>query len=281
MCALKIAGGSLLLFSAFLLNAGERDHRLLSTTVLTRQIHALEGPQDGMPTDPSALKLRVTTMRHDIGNFVIRQIGAYPSISACDLQKQLDSVFAEQDDCCARLASASGAPHVFVNSSGPKTIQRVFVVTYSWFGFYGKAGSQTVLECYVWEPDRDAHLAAGLVPASFSGLLTNTGDLSWFPNLDRYWILVSGTAGGASGRVLPGSAAVFEIGPDRVRTVWTAPLGIGNVVAHPLPDSHRWEIQYADTKRFYSNLPKASFLDIYQVDYTSRAFHRLVHEPLD
>ncbi|MGC2656394.1 MAG: hypothetical protein WA324_00345 [Bryobacteraceae bacterium] len=54
----------------------------------------------GMPTDPSSLTSRVTTMRRDMGNFVVRQIDAYRSISACELQKQLDNVFADQDNCC-------------------------------------------------------------------------------------------------------------------------------------------------------------------------------------
>ena len=97
----------------------------------------------------SSLTSRVTTMRRDMGNFVVRQIDAYPSISACELQKQLDNVFADQDNCCARLAGEPGPPSVFANSWGRKTVQRVFVVTYSWFGFYGKTGSQTVLESYV------------------------------------------------------------------------------------------------------------------------------------
>jgi hypothetical protein len=81
--------------------------------------------------------------------------------------------------------------------------------------------------------------------------------------------------------VLGGSAALFEIGTEEERVVWSAPQGIGNVGAYVPPLSLRWEIEYADVKRTYANLPNATLLDIYQVDSSKQTYHRIVHVPLD
>jgi hypothetical protein len=273
----------LLLASASALAAEkpESDHTLLSTAALTREIHSLQGPREWGPKEkePSALKSRVARMRYHIGTFVTRQIEAYPSISECALQKQLASAFEIEDDCSG--PPEREAPRVFAQSWGPKSTRRVFVLTYLWFGFYGKGGSETILESYVWERDHGVHRGAGMVPAALSGLLTQAEDVSWFPNPDRTWVLISGTVGGGSGRVLGGSAAVFEIGPEQTKTIWTAPPSIGNLRAYTPPWSLRWEIEYADVKRFYEGLPNAELLDIYQIDYPTQTFRRLVHQPLD
>jgi hypothetical protein len=137
----------------------------------------------------------------------------------------------------------------------------------------------TVLESYTWERDQGAHLDIGIVPAALSGLVTEAEQVSWFPNPATYWILVSGVVGGSSGRVIGGSAALFEISPQQTKTPWRAAPNIGNIVAYA--HSGRFEIEYADGKRFYTNLPHARLLDIYQVDYTKRTLRRLVHQPLD
>ena len=256
--------------------AQQTGHTLLQTTTLAREISALQSPKVDARIDADALKVRVTRMRQVIGNFIVRQIEAYPSISKENLQKQLASAFGGSPN-----GWVSG-PRVFAESSGPKTTRRDFVITYGWFGFYGKGGSETILESYVWDQGRGALLGAGMVPSSFSGFLTEQEEVCWFPNPSTYWLLVSGQVGGASGRVLGGSAAVFEISAEQVKTVWTAPAGIGNVRAYvPSSGVPRWEIEYVDAKRFYSNLPNARLLDVYQVDYDKRAFRRLVHQPLD
>jgi hypothetical protein len=252
-------------------------HTLLPTTALARRIRALQNP-DGH--DTHALKTRLANIRRDVGSFVVRQIDAYPAISNCDLQKQLDAAFAfEYEGCGGRDDRNSGEPRVFAVPWGPRTSPRVFVIEYGvWFGFYG-GGSETVLESYVWDRDGGAHAGAGLVPAAFSGLLTQADEVGWFADSDSCWVLISGSVGGGSGRVIGGSAAVFEVSAEAVKAVWNAPPRIGNVVAYAHPFSSRWELEYADVKRFYAELPNASLPDIYQVDYARHSYTRLVHIP--
>ena len=86
---------------------------------------------------------------------------------------------------------------------------------------------------------------------------------------------------GASGRALGGTAGVFEIGPEGGKLVWSAPPLVCNVQAHAHASDLRWEIEYVDVKLFYDGQPKATLLDIYQVDWRSHSYHRLVHVPLD
>jgi len=193
----------------------------------------------------------------------------YPSIPECALQKQLASAFEIEDDCSG--PPEREAPRVFAQSWGPKSTRRVFVVTYLWFGFYGLPLG-TGPRC----PSR-----FGMVPATLSGFITQAEDVCWFANPDRTWVLISGTVGRGSGRVLGGSAAIFEIGPEQARAIWAAPPSIGNLRAYSPPGSLRWEIEYADIKRFYGGLPNAELLDIYQIDYPTQTFRRLVHQPLD
>jgi hypothetical protein len=193
-----------------------------------------------MPSDSKALKRRVSLMRVHVQEFIVSQIKAYPSISACELQKQLTTAFGIEKNACASLQeNEPRAPRVFVASWGPNSTQRLFVVTYGWFGFYGKDGSQTVLESYLWERDGSVHLRSGLVAASLSGFLTNSEEVCWLPKLDRYWILVWGSVGGGSGRVIGGSASVFEIGVNQIRAIWNSPPNIGNLTAYALPASGR------------------------------------------
>jgi hypothetical protein len=255
--------------------AQQPDHTLLPTATLAREIGRLQGPKADARIDVDALKVRVASMRQVVGNFIVRQIQAYPSISKEDLQKQLGSAFASSNGWIS-------GPRVFAEPSGPKTTHRDFAITYGWFGFYGKGGSETIIESYVWDQGRRALLGAGMVPPFFSGFLTEQEEVCWFSNPNTYWILVSGEVGGASGRVLGGSAAVVEISAEHVKTVWTAPSGIGNVNAYvPSSSFPRWELEYVDAKRFYSGLPNARLLDVYQIAYDKRTFRRLIHQPLD
>jgi hypothetical protein len=94
-------------------------------------------------------------------------------------------------------------------------------------------------------------------------------------------VLASGTMSGASGRALGGTAAVFEIGPEGARQVWSAPPDISDVTAHAHALDLRWEVKYVDSGRFYANLPNATLLDIYQVVWNTRTYRRVVHQPLD
>jgi hypothetical protein len=81
--------------------------------------------------------------------------------------------------------------------------------------------------------------------------------------------------------VIGGSATVFEVGPDAVKVVWNAPPGIGNLTTYTHPLSSRWEIEYADVKRVYGDLPNANLLDIYEIDRIHRSYRRLIHQPVD
>ena len=130
-----------------------------------------------------------------------------------------------------------------------------------------------------YERDRGARIGASIMPKDFSGFMTNAEMVSWFPDPDRYWVLVSGTMGGSSGRVIIGTARVFEIGSDAGSTIWSAPPRIGNIGAHT--NDLGWDMVYTDSKRFYDSLPQAIFLDIYQIDYTAHSYRRFVHKALD
>jgi Enoyl-(Acyl carrier protein) reductase len=99
------------------------DHILLSTAALAREIRTLQGPKDDRSFTPRAYRLLLSKMRTDISRFVIQQIEAYPSISECDLQRQLTLAFAAKGDACGGSQQhALGSPHVFAQSCGPKSI---------------------------------------------------------------------------------------------------------------------------------------------------------------
>src|ERR1700733_4367258 len=135
--SLMNAGAALALACACLSAAEQPDHPLLPTAVLAREIRALQGPHDGMSIDARSLATRVANIRRDVGNFIVRQIEAYPSISECDLQKQLASAFAIDEDGCSGQSGDDGAPRVFAEPGGAASMRRLFVVSYFWFGFYG------------------------------------------------------------------------------------------------------------------------------------------------
>jgi len=261
----------------------EPDHRLLSTKALAHDIRVLQSPMDDADVNPRADRPRVAALRRKVGDFIILQIEAYPSISPCELEKQLALAFAVEDQGCGEtLDREEGVPRVFAPSWGPKSTQRNFAVVYSWWASYGGNGSQTILESYVWEKDQRVHRAAASVPASFAGmLLRQAQEVCWFPDPDRYWVLLSESVGGGSGRVIGGTASVVEIGPDQIRTIWNAPPGIGNLEAYAMLPSLRWEIEYADVQEVYADQPKAYRLEIYQVDFERHAFHRLAYLRLD
>lgn len=209
--------GLLTIRTAFLLVAGwsvaataQSDHALLPTNSLAREIAALQGPSAEMRNEPSFLRARVVKMRNVVGAFVIRQIEAYPAISKADFQKQLEAAFG------GKPSGWIGGPRVFAESSGPKATHRFFVIAYGWYGFYGTGGSETILETFVWEKGVPVRWTGGLVPRFFSGFLTKQEAVCWFPNPATYWILVAGQVGGASGRVLGGSAAVFEASANQI-----------------------------------------------------------------
>jgi hypothetical protein len=283
MRAWKNVGALLLLAGACASAAEQAGHTLLPTGVLARDIRALPSIARPMRSrnDARAIKAQVAKVRREIGGFIIRQIDAYPSISTCELQKQLAAAFGAKGNGCGEWGdSDSPPPRIFAGSWGPKSASRVFVIAYCiWLGFYGEGGYETVLESYVWEREGSAYRGAGINPAGLSGFMTDMEQVCWFPNPDKYWVLVSGTMSGASGQALRGTAAVFEIGPEGATRIWGAPPEIGNVSAHA--HDSRWEIEYVDLKRFYDRQPKATLLDIYRVDWSKRTYSRLAHLPLD
>lgn len=283
MRAVMLAAAALLLPYGLMSSAEQPRPVLLSTAALARNISMLQGPDVTGKIVIKDPKARLARLRREVSRFVSNQIEAYPSISECDLQKQLVTAFAIEIDGCPESQPTSDVPvpRVFAEPWGPRTKSRVFAVSYGWFGFYGTDGSQTVLESYVWNSDRGVSPGSGIVPSVFSGLITQTEQVCWFPDPSRHWLLVFGTVGGSSGRTLGGSAAVFEIGPQQTRVVWTAPPNIGDVMAYAHTLSLRWEIEYTDTKRFYGGLSDAKLLDIYQVDWAKRTFRRLIHHSLE
>jgi hypothetical protein len=158
------------------------DHHLLSTTDLARKIHALQGPNSDLPTDSRDLKRLVSRMRIGVEQFIVHQIKAYPSISGCELQEQLTTAFGiENNRCNTSLQQEPGAPRVFARPWEPNGAQRLFAVTYEWFGFYGMDGSQTILESYLWERDGTVRLTSSSMPESFNGILSKSEEVNWFP----------------------------------------------------------------------------------------------------
>lgn len=286
MCVIQIAGVLLLAAGAQTPPEEPSNRNLLPTATLERQIRTL--PDAVRPLNDRnaarAVKNQFAKVRRAIGEFVARQIEVYLSISKCELQKQLADAFARDDGTCNgkwRMYDTV-IPRVFTQSWGPGSKRRVFVVAYCiWLGFYGPGGYETVLESYVWERGGTVHRGASIIPAGLSGIGTDMDEVCWFPDTDRYWVLASGTMSGASGRALGGTAAVLEVGPEGASTVWSAPRNIGNVSAHAHARDLRWEIQYVDMKRFYSDLPHATLLDIYRVVWSTRTYRRLVHQPID
>lgn len=153
-----------------------------------------------MSPEAAALKHRVSSLRRIVGSFVIRQIEANPSICQRDLQKQLNSLFSIPGETPAAPGdSDSLPPHVFVAPWGTAATRRMFVISYGWFGFYGKSGSETVVESYVWSREHGVHLSAGIVPAVFSGVLTQAEEVIQFYNPDRCWLLISAYTGEPAG----------------------------------------------------------------------------------
>jgi hypothetical protein len=278
--------GAVLLFAGTCVAAPEPpSNKLLSTALLARDVRTLPDTVRALqgPNLTAAAKAPFAKVQSKIGSFIIRQIEAYPSISECDLQKQLATAFAVKGDGCGGWQeSDNSVPRVFASPWGDKTGRRVIVVAYCiWLGFYGTGGYETVLESYIWEPGGGVRRGASLVPPSLSGIASEMEEVCWFADPDRVWVLASGVMSGSSGRTIGGTAAVFEIGPEGGTRVWSAPPSIGNVSAHAHSLDQRWEIEYVDTKRFYAGLPKATLLDIYQIDGSAHTYRRVVHQPLD
>ena len=97
---------------------------------------------------------------------------------------------AADENCAVKARRTNRARLECLLSLGEPIARRLFAVTYGWFGFYGKDGSQTIIESHVWERDRSVHLASGIVPSMFNGFLTNSAEVCWFADADQHWVLV-------------------------------------------------------------------------------------------
>jgi hypothetical protein len=266
----------------FAQNVPEPKPKLLSTAALACEIHSLEWPTQDIEPGTPAFRARVSKARSLIGNFITRQIDAYPAISERDLEKQILRAFSLQQYECELIEDdMHGAPRVFTSQGTAKTPERLFVVIYTFSQSYGMKGSETILESYVWEQERGVHRSAGTIAPRLSDMLTKTAQIGWWNDSEAYWVLVWGTVGGASGRVLSGAATVYELAADHIKPVWSTPDGVGNVEAYAHRVSGRWEVEYTDPARRYNDLPKSSYLEIFQIDSAKRAYRRLVHQPLD
>jgi hypothetical protein len=276
-CLLIVA--FVLAVTAPLLAATTPNARLLSTTAVARKLQAeIQAAQS-----TRTAKNHLATMQREIDTFLTRQIEAYPSISSCDLESQLASALNREEKGCREREPGSdyAAPRVLTQDWGPKTTRRTFAVVYLLDIFVGIDGSETVLETYTWDQQQGVHRTAAFVPRNLRGVVTTAYKVCWFPNPDRYWILVAGDNEGASGRAQSGTASVFEIAPNSISTVWQAPSGIGNVIPYAMPLTTRWEIEYADVADTYADRPKPSRIDIFQVDYLKHTYHRLAHIPIN
>ena len=151
-CALLVAAGTQA-------PTGGSDHRLLPTAALEGQISALamtvQSLKDSHDPLVVGVKAQLASVKRAVRGFIIRQIEAYPSISKCELQKQLADAFDKDDGACGVNGMAdSMVPQVFVQPWIPKSTRRVFLIS---LGFYRVAGSETVSERYVWERERGVH----------------------------------------------------------------------------------------------------------------------------
>lgn len=278
-----MALGACLLLASTHAHGFEESRRLLPTAELARQIRTL--PDRALPLqnakDPRGVAIQFESIRREISRFIVRQIEAYPSISSCELERQLASAFGITESSCGE-SEMPDRPAVMADPWGPNSTRRVIVVAYCvGLGFHGEGGYETVLESYIQEAGRGVRRGASVRPAGFSGRLTKCEEVCRFRDPDRYWLLVHGMMSGASGRVLGGTAAVIEIGPEGGRRVWSAPPRIGNVSAHAHAPDLRWEVEYVDARRFYAGLPAATLLEVYRIDWVKQTYRRIMRQALD
>ena len=115
----KIAGAVLLFASACVAAPEQRDHSLLATTLLAREIANLP---DAIRTlkrlnEPGTVNASFVKVQHQISKFIIHQVETYPSISECDLQKQLATAFSIKDSGCGgSRISDNPVPRVFAST---------------------------------------------------------------------------------------------------------------------------------------------------------------------
>lgn len=245
---------------------------LLPTAPLAREVQQLTAHRPEDPDLPSRRR-KATAVRDEINAFIIRQLEVMPSISAQQLQRQLDKIFCA--DAPNQCDPCNSPPYVFAADWGSKTLRRQIVVASQiTAGFMGPGGTITSIDIYVWESGKARRSATG--GAEFDGYVADFQKVAWHPDSDEYWILVWGSLQGSSGRGISGRAAVYRAGIDSVKTVWLEQQLL-NVSAQ----SNRlgWEVSYADAHAQYEARPGPSLtvFDVYAFDYERRSFSRVVH----
>jgi hypothetical protein len=246
---------------------------LLPTQMLARQVQALAT----VPETDADQRRRIAqgkAVRDRISDFIVRQLDALPSISSYELQHQLQSIV-----CTPGLTRPCSedysTPKVFTDIWGPKEERRQVVVAYLlYLGCMGERGSLVTLENYVWEKGSQKARMTTRGGSEFDGRYVEFQQFEWYPSDNQYWIFVSGPPLGWSGRAYAGSGTLYSVGMDQVRAIWTS----GTLPNLRLQKNELgWEASYADSDRFYNNLPEPYVFDIYKFDYDSRKFQRVIH----
>jgi hypothetical protein len=247
---------------------------LLPTQSLAEQVRKLETA----PTSDFDLRRQVTkatALHHQIDDFIVKQIEAFPSISGSQLQAQLLKIFCPSG---ATGICDDGVQFVkvFVEEGwGPKTLRRQFVVASQiQNGFMGPEGSLVTIDSYLWDSNTQKARLTSEGGREFNGRTVDFLLLAWYPDASQYWIFVSGPPLGWSGRTYAGQATLYGVGTDSVTTIWKS---------GSLPDlkiqlnEMGWEASYDDSSRFYNNLPAPAVFDSYKFDYVTHHFQRVIH----
>jgi hypothetical protein len=246
---------------------------LLPTQALARQVQALQGGADG-DADVRRRVLQAKAVRDHIGEFIVRQLELLPSISGDQLQHQLQNIVCTPEGKHSCEGSYT-TPKVFTEGWGSKTERRQVVVAYLlYLGFMGARGSLVTVESYVWEQQSQKARMTSRGGSEFDGRSVEFQQFVSFPSDGQYWIFVSGPPLGWSGRAYAGKATLYSVGIDDVHAIWTSGTQPNLRVQK---NELGWETSYADSDRFYRDLPNPYVFDVYKFDYDSRNFQRVIH----
>ncbi len=244
--------------------------KLLPTSSLTKQVNETARLFSESPfgTTIESRRSAGSRLRDTISEFIVEQMQAMPEISQKQLRDQLRAIL------CSNMLpeyDCDHPPYVFTNVWGGTRGSSQFVVAYVLsLGFVG--GSVTVIESYVRDNSTATVRRAARGGKEFDGYVPNFQMVS--QHSDEIWVLAWGMVEGTSGRGLSGRASVYRVGVDAIQIAWDD-AEEDNVSAQR--NEIGWEVNYADHKKLYGADPKPYFLDIYRIDYRSRAFSRIVH----
>jgi hypothetical protein len=242
-----------------------------SAAELTQRIEALAAQRE---EDIPIRRQQARRVESDLSRFIIHQLETRPSIAQCDLQDQLRKLFGTEHplECQRDDPDSGGAPQVFTTTEA--ALRRQVVVTYALsLGCMGKGCTVPVFENYVYEHGKAQRTTR--LDSMLNGYLTRRELLAWYPDEEQYWVLLSAMMSGSSGRLLGRQAFLLQIGIDSVKIRWQTPI-LGNLNVHAHQMALRWEVDYVDDS-LYPNGPDKQVLDVYQLNYASQTFRRIIH----